>query len=153
MTDRELLESAARAALMWKDAFSLDDEWNPVWDKEKGFYLAWGNGWWNPLTDDGDVLRLAVKLRISPSFGGYATEGQGWVEASYPNPRDRHTGIKEQVQVAYAPEEMFHNPRHAKYAAYLMANYGDELVRGLEVATRRAIVRAAAAIGAHKEGN
>lgn len=62
MTDRELLEAAARAAIMWKDAFSLDDEWNPIWDEEKGFYLGWGTGWWNPLLDDGDALRLAVKL-------------------------------------------------------------------------------------------
>ena len=64
MTDRELLEAAARAALMWKDAFSLDDEWNPIWDDEKGFYLGWGTGWWNPLLDDGDALRLAVKLKL-----------------------------------------------------------------------------------------
>ena len=54
MNDRELLELAAKAA---------------------GIELFWHSGWnllvierthraWNPLTDDGDALRLAVKLRI-----------------------------------------------------------------------------------------
>lgn len=45
MTDRELLELAAKAA-------GVD-------------YKGWDREWtWNPLTDDGDALRLAVKLRI-----------------------------------------------------------------------------------------
>jgi hypothetical protein len=44
MSDRELLELAAKAA-------GID----PNWD---GLYWQW-----NPLTDDGDALRLAVKLR------------------------------------------------------------------------------------------
>jgi hypothetical protein len=45
-TDRELLESAAKAAGLW-------DAENNCIDIP-----------WNPLTDDGDALRLAVKLRI-----------------------------------------------------------------------------------------
>ena len=70
MTDRELLEKAAKAAGMWSDAFSLNDDDSPDFSSEKGFRLAWGKGWWNPLTDDGDALRLAVKLGLlfKPEF-------------------------------------------------------------------------------------
>jgi len=65
MTDRELLEQAA-TAYFGADGF----EWNSC----AGFsgciqYIP--NGLthyveWNPLADDGDALRLAVKLRITP---------------------------------------------------------------------------------------
>ena len=56
--DRELLEQAAKAA-----GIDIDID-EPV----NGWYVARydenGNpdAWWNPLTDDGDALRLAVKL-------------------------------------------------------------------------------------------
>jgi hypothetical protein len=112
MTDRELLEAAARAALMWKDAFSLDDEWNPIWEDEKGFYLGWGTGWWNPLTDDGDALRLVCKLGLLVDTNGLHAR----VCFPYEEP------------LAYEPM------RDDRCAA-----------------TRRVIVRAAAAIGANKE--
>ena len=46
MTDRELLELAAKAAGIEDISYYLDD------------FL------WNPLTDDGDALRLAVKLNL-----------------------------------------------------------------------------------------
>lgn len=60
MTDRELLEFAAKAAgldVRWiaecQDFYEHRPHMLPgYWDK------------WNPLTDDGDALRLAVKLRI-----------------------------------------------------------------------------------------
>jgi hypothetical protein len=55
MTDRELLEAAAMAA-------KLDDGWQHIfqdWDGPTG-----GNWDWNPLTDDGEAFRLAVKLRL-----------------------------------------------------------------------------------------
>ena len=53
MTDRELLEVAAKAA----GAKWIDDEM---------FGCGWAldDCWWNPLTDDGDALRLAVKLEM-----------------------------------------------------------------------------------------
>jgi hypothetical protein len=58
MTDRELLEKAARAAgIEWFGVFG--DESNPC------IYFDIGEDEvieWNPLTDDGDALRLAVKL-------------------------------------------------------------------------------------------
>ncbi|UWX75326.1 hypothetical protein [Burkholderia gladioli] len=56
MNDRELLELAAKAAgieVKYFDAMS------------GGAFLGDGRGVeWNPLTDDGDALRLAVKLRM-----------------------------------------------------------------------------------------
>lgn len=64
--DRELLERAAKAA-----GYSIDFE-----DPVNGFYVNGydENGdpaaWWNPLTDDGDALRLAVKLGIRPGISG-----------------------------------------------------------------------------------
>jgi hypothetical protein len=58
MTDRELLELAAKAA-------KLPFEWNhkyevPTLGKLEGSIFGYKH--WNPLTDDGDALRLAVKL-------------------------------------------------------------------------------------------
>ena len=60
MTDRELLERAAKAAGMeiaWADGPNND----PVVAAEESAY--WQR--WNPLADDGDALRLAVKLGLS----------------------------------------------------------------------------------------
>lgn len=59
MTDRELLELAAKAAgyvvrVSGGGSFSID------WD---GFWRGW-----NPLTSDGDALRLAVKLHMQVSI-------------------------------------------------------------------------------------
>ena len=58
LTDRELLELAAKAA-----GLSLSHCDDSVWDDERADYVGW-----NPLTDDGDALRLAVKLRLEPRF-------------------------------------------------------------------------------------
>lgn len=59
-TDRELLELAARAAgAKWTDySDGTADHWiirhsDGIWRK------------WNPLEDDGDALRLAVKLGLA----------------------------------------------------------------------------------------
>lgn len=52
MDDRELLELAAKAAEI--DAMRLPDAWPNRFDDDQ----------WNPLIDDGDALRLAVKLGI-----------------------------------------------------------------------------------------
>lgn len=54
MDDRELLELAAKAAGI--EVIRVD---------EPGLWIAGGAGvHWNPLTDDGDALRLAVKLNF-----------------------------------------------------------------------------------------
>jgi hypothetical protein len=62
-TDRELLELAAKAAGLVLIRSRLDD---PMWrdmliDTRPEFPQTMG---WNPLTDDGDALRLAVKLEF-----------------------------------------------------------------------------------------
>jgi hypothetical protein len=99
MSDRELLEAAAKAA-------GMNIEWQPCgWahNNETGCE-------WNPLTDDGDALRLAVKLRLT-------------VNCSYDD-------------VTLCGQEF------TQKEVFLERNGEDPLA-----ATRRAIVRAAAAIG------
>ena len=49
MTDKELIELAAKAA-----GYPPDDS-------------AWDDEIWNPFEDDGDALRLAVKIKWVPS--------------------------------------------------------------------------------------
>lgn len=70
MTDRELLDAAAKACSI-QNAEYTTVRWlhvNP--DNE------YASGWWNPLTDDGDALRLAVALRMTVSI-----IGEGMAEA------------------------------------------------------------------------
>ena len=68
MTDRELLESAAKA--IWlkidKSATNGGGEGNTGFDMMGNVMLDWHNNVkWNPLVDDGDALRLAVKLGLN----------------------------------------------------------------------------------------
>jgi len=68
MTDRELLEKAAKAAGI--DAICWNDGSEPY---SSGEGIIYGdNHIWNPLTYDGDALRLAVKLGIDVSFNDLA---------------------------------------------------------------------------------
>ena len=105
MTDRELLEKAAKAAGLyenWPEPY-YGVQWNGdgLW--------CFGNGrgvLWNPLTDDGDALRLACDLGLV-------------VDCSRPS--------------AGRP---FYTQR------FEQDDYTDQ-----RAATRRAVVRAAAAIG------
>lgn len=55
MTDKELLELAAKAAGIKGAFFDYRDKFGLVLENGKT---------WNPLTDDGDALRLAVKLDL-----------------------------------------------------------------------------------------
>ncbi|EOV0888209.1 hypothetical protein ACOKYS_005250, partial [Pseudomonas aeruginosa] len=57
--DRELLELAARAA-GYKLSWSYDNHCCWINEMRHDFDVTW-----NPLKDDGDALRLAVKLRTS----------------------------------------------------------------------------------------
>ena len=67
MTDKELLELAAKAAGMaHNEKASAQKPGQKYWF---GLWIDGANEWaqghhWNPLTDDGDALRLAVKLHI-----------------------------------------------------------------------------------------
>jgi hypothetical protein len=70
MTDRELLEAAAMAA-----GINYDPEASKPHPKSGAFFGLWlifdrepseyDRRRWNPLTDDGDALRLAVKLDMN----------------------------------------------------------------------------------------
>jgi len=58
MTDRELLEAAAKAAGITQGKH-----------RALGGLLMANDLYWNPLTDDGDALRLAVKLLFEIDMG------------------------------------------------------------------------------------
>ena len=125
MTDRELLELAAKAAGI--DLIPYTWFKGTGWDHE-GFTLAGeGPDEWNPLEDDGAALRLAVKLEIDLSF---YTEREARVYA-----QTKHClGFGTDGMASYQAHE-YHKELYAEdpYAA-----------------TRRAIVRAAAEIGKAK---
>jgi len=116
-TDRELLEMAAKAAginLEWIGEGRMASCFDPASERE----------WWNPLTDDGDALRLAVKLRISLIH-----------EQEYMG------GPVLETLEATSPRSSADGSRHVSTEC-LNELGGDEFA-----ATRRAIVRAAASIG------
>jgi hypothetical protein len=122
MTDKELLELAAKAAGLKKD----DSPYNGGGRGNDGFcitgamMLDWSNNKrWNPLTDDGDALRLAVKLQIDIEW----RYGEVWAY--------RH---------ASADGECF-------TAIEAAADHDPEIIGTGDRATRRAITRAAAEIG------
>ena len=103
-TDRELLEMAAKAAGIARS------QWDYEWLRGLG-HMVCRSDMWNPLTDDGDALRLAVALKLEVMF----FLGFGEVHSAH------------------------------------CAMNGDNKIEPLGIddfaATRRAIVRAAAAIG------
>ena len=59
MTDREMLELAAKAADLHVKVAS---------NRGRGLKVHGNCKWWNPLTDDGDALRLAAKLHMQVSI-------------------------------------------------------------------------------------
>jgi hypothetical protein len=106
MTDRELLEAAAKAAGI------------EIWFSDNDTPWVGGDKYvWNPLTDDGDALRLAVKLgfTVGPHLG-----------ATY-------------AGVAPCPDDF----EDGKFPIRIAQMHNDDPY----AATRRAIVRAAAEIG------
>ncbi len=75
MDNRALLEHAARASGISgnyvRQHIVYGDEWIEGID-------TYGPAYWNPLTDDGDAMRLAVKLEIPVRHHHH---GVGWVDA------------------------------------------------------------------------
>lgn len=69
-TDRELLELAAKAAgidgYMYSNNFRCMAHWN---ESDGGWFDACC--FWDPLTDDGDALRLAVALGMNIDVGSH----------------------------------------------------------------------------------
>lgn len=107
-SDKTLLELAAKAA-------GIEVRYQPMshrfltekqLSQSDGYYFAY----WDPLTDDGDALRLAVKFKFTIEHWSVTSDGCDRVSA----------------KIGQAPE-LYNNDPYA--------------------ATRRAIVRAAAAIG------
>ena len=101
MTDREMLELAAKAAGIEHLSGEYCVSGPELWDIER-------KRWWRPLTNDGDALRLAASLDIEVVY----TSDTVWAEC--------------------------------KFGRYGVEWFGDYKL----TATRRAIVRAAAQIGA-----
>ena len=71
--DRELLELAAKANGFIDDAVDGSEAHGLHRDAEGLFYWVDANGWapWVPADDDGQALRLAVKLRLEVAPGCY----------------------------------------------------------------------------------
>jgi hypothetical protein len=74
MTDNELLELAAKAAGI--DWFRHAE--GGLWSKSGGI--------WKPLTDDGDALRLAVKLKMVVDMDWNGGSAVGTAEMEYGEP-------------------------------------------------------------------
>ncbi len=117
MDDRELLELAAKAAGYKKFRMltdmanvSLNANWNENFAEWVG---------WNPITNDGDAMRLAVKLRLR-----IEVNERSIVVESLLNGKD-----------------IYEYPKSDQNEDY------EIVYSGYEEATRRAIVRAAAEIG------
>ena len=119
MTDKELLEKAAKAAGI--EIRGNANKWIAQGVTELDL-LVWndkgGDSVWNPLTDDGDALRLAVKLNLDITHSWSIVYG----DDKYP---------MASIHVSYNNRTFVYELKEADpYAA-----------------TRRAIVRAAAEIG------
>lgn len=72
-TDRELLELAAKAVgirLTWGEKFKIGDDEVDCTDMPYAVSDSPDESpaYWNPLTDDGDALRLAVRLNAIRGF-------------------------------------------------------------------------------------
>lgn len=115
MTDRELLEMAAKAA-----GYEVE------WVRNSGCHYRCeaeeSREQWCPLDDDGDALRLAVKLHLDIRFYWDGCDDQYNTVEAYTH------GAKKDAE--------------EPIGFYLRGGQIDEAA-----ATRRAIVRAAAAIG------
>jgi len=96
MTDRELLELAAKAAGI--------DTARCLQYEDGAFDWPGKAGRWDPLTDDGDALRLAVQLRLDVDCAG------GEVVVAY-----------EQITHAHAAERVGDDPIAATRRAIVRA--------------------------------
>jgi hypothetical protein len=80
MTDRELLEAAAKAAGYDDAEYQDGGDWmevrygfrEAVWSKKQDDES--GSGYWNPLTENSDALRLAATLRLSVHYSQYGPD-------------------------------------------------------------------------------
>ena len=64
MTDKELLELAAKAAGIELTQGYGEPAWRCMFYQDENYECFY----WNPIDDDGDALRLAVKLEMELDF-------------------------------------------------------------------------------------
>ncbi len=122
MTDLELLEFSAKAAA-YKVKGPADKFIVQPGHFSGGFVIAnerGGDSPWNPLTDDGDALRLAVQLHIN-------------IRYSWDGVDDQYDAVWAEKGRVVCDEELGMTPSGKQFDSH--------------EATRRAIVRAAAEIG------
>jgi hypothetical protein len=81
MTDYELLELAAKAAGYWEiNGWSVETHKGMRWVNQDCYFERY----WNPLTDDGDALRLAAKLNMELKIcNGVTIVGDGHSDLEY----------------------------------------------------------------------
>jgi len=136
MTDAELIELAAKAAAInavkdpsgvWRDCTGMPPAFNILDVKP-----------WNPLTNDGDALQLAVKLnmKINITFGYVEVQFEEDVHGSFVRSGIVDWSRKQAGKPVKPPEQ-----RENIAAAFVSAGIDKN------EATRLAIVRAAAEIG------
>jgi hypothetical protein len=102
MTDKEMMVLAAKAA-GYQIQGEIDSMVAQPGHLEGGFVIsnAWGgSSLWNSLTDDGDALRLAIKLNISIGFDGDALLVNGRIHAY--NIEDRAAATRRAITRAAA---------------------------------------------------
>ena len=107
MEDRELLELAAKAAGIKKDDSSYNGGGfgNDGFDCVGNMVLDWHNNkHWNPLIDDCDALRLAVKLEIDVCFGANYVIARGSVQMPTVNNADNPYAATRRAIVRAAAE-------------------------------------------------
>ena len=91
MNDSELLQLAAKAAgieIYWEKCLTNA---GTIFSPHLKINGTWGHGQWNPLTDDGDTLRLAVKLRLTVEITPWAADSHQWCEKKSEDFGIRHT--------------------------------------------------------------
>ena len=69
MDDRTMLELAAKAAGIIGEYRTESLYLSTGWEKVGAIFLEDDLGYWNPLTDDGDALRLVVAIGFSDEEG------------------------------------------------------------------------------------
>lgn len=115
MTDRELLQMAAKAAGI---------PTNGKFRANQGVFFDEGDGagaeigWWNPLTDDGDNARLRRALRIVVQWFPtdvaamhWSAEGRGrsWAEPYGKDPASAERRAVVRAAAALAPPRAIHS--------------------------------------------
>ena len=132
--DKTLLEMAAKAAGLKNYRYRPAEDGlreRIEYDDEDGCTVVW-----MPHLNDGDVLRLAVMLRISLDLDYVSGSAYPAVCATLPRELQKRVPPRR----TYVIQQYF-------VAADGLLDKEDDVVKGLDAAVRRAIVRAVAEIG------